>query len=309
MGIFLAIVGVLLLLASIIGSIVFLVLSLLNRKNDEKFKKNIKKLIISAASFIVSIILLIIAGAIGSNNYSNDTLETTSSPTSNKDEEKTAKKTVAFKYDDSIEADKNGNFKLPIKVIDGYTPKITEGDEAKLKKKDSNNYILTGKINKKDDSGIYYLDFVSNDDKQEETIFIENTKAYDSYKKEQKAAAKQKVRSKALQNENKLSYGMLIKAQDRYAGEPYHITKGHVMQAMEQDGETTLLVQITNKGYGFWDDIVYINYPNITDAVDDDFVEIWGTLGEKMDYDTQIGGSNSVPSMKADSIKVTGHLN
>lgn len=304
MDIFLGIIVVLLLLFSIFGSLVFTILLLVNRKNDEKFKKQIKKLKIAGVSFVVSIILLFIIGSMNGEDSDNTTSNSASNTT-----KKEEKKPAAFSYDDSIEADKKGTFKLPIKVTDGYTPKITDGDSAKLKKKNSNNYILTGKIDEKEDSGMYYLDFVSNDDKQEEIIFVENTKANGSYKKEQKAVAKQKERNKALQNENKLSYGMLLKTQDRYAGEPYHITKGHVMQAMEEDGETTLLVQITNKGYGFWDDIIAVYYPNTTDAIDDDFVEIWGTLGEKLDYDTQIGGSNSVPSMAADSIKVIGHQN
>ena len=53
------------------------------------------------------------------------------------------------------------------------------------------------------------------------------------------------------------------------------------MQAMEENGETTLLVEVTDKGYGFWDDIIAVYYPDSTDAIDDDFVEI-GSFRRKM---------------------------
>lgn len=320
MDIFLGIIAVILLLFSIFGSLVFVILLLVNRKDDEKFHKLIKKLKIAGLSFVASIILLFIVGSM--NGDDSDTSNSTSNAV-----KKTEKKPVAYSYDESQAiANKNGDFKLNIELKNGYTAK-TDEDGVTLKNDDDSHVTLTGTVPKSDSHQEYAIIFTKGNDSQKEMIDIDNETAFTAYQEKQeaiekkkkaeaekkekarKAAAKQKERNNALQNENKLSYGMLLKTKDRYAGEPYHITKGHVMQAMEDDGETTLLVEITDNGYGFWDDIIAVYYPGTTDAIDDDFVEIWGTLGEKFDYDTQIGGSNSVPSMKAKTIKVTGHLN
>ncbi len=42
-----------------------------------------------------------------------------------------------------------------------------------------------------------------------------------------------------------------------------------------------------------------IYYPDTTDAVKDDYVTINGVLGDREDYDTQAGGSNTVPTLVA----------
>ncbi|MGP0696628.1 hypothetical protein [Listeria monocytogenes] len=121
--------------------------------------------------------------------------------------------------------------------------------------------------------------------------------------KQEKKAEQQRERNEALANEKKYSYGTLIKKSNLYV--PYHITKGQVMQAQEDDlGETTLLVYIKDTGYGVWDDLVMIKLDKTTEAVKDDFVEVWGEIQGTETYDTQIGGSNTVPSMKATSVRV-----
>lgn len=307
--------GVLLLLASLVSIVIFGILSAI-RKNDNT--KNYKgKLKNSAILFVVSIVLIIIGVNLPSGDDSGKK-ETAS--TSNKSEVKKEKKPVAYSYDKAdIKANKKGGFAVAIEVKDGYTPEITDGENATLKKNDDTHYILSGAVDKNEQTATYNLSFTSTDDKQTKKLTIDNAIAKEAYvqkqiaqaekkEKAKKAAAKKKIKTTALNNENKLSYGMLNKSQDKYVGEPYHITKGHVMQAMEDNGETTLLVEVSNKGYGLWDDIIAVYYPKSTDAIDDDFVEIWGTLGEKWDYTTKIGGSNSVPTLQADSIKVIGHM-
>lgn len=107
--------------------------------------------------------------------------------------------------------------------------------------------------------------------------------------------------NKALKNEKNISYKMLSKS-DKYSGEPYHITKGKIMQAQEDDGYTVLLVEVTEDD-GYWDDLIMISYDGETDAVDDDFVEVTGTIGDKETYETKIG-QNTVPTMTAEKIKI-----
>ncbi|MGX9133239.1 hypothetical protein ACWV26_02515 [Rummeliibacillus sp. JY-2-4R] len=305
MGTALILIGTLVIFLSFIGVIVFTVLFVINRfkKGHKSYKKPI---LVSSGLIVLGFIFGFAGGAMSPADDSTNTVKSTS------DDSKATKKEkpVAFSYKDSnTNANNNGDFKVPIKVLDGYVPTLSEDDGANITKKDSNHYILSGKISKKEDSGMYYVDFISDDDTQSEMIEIDNSTANAIYESKQRAIAQKKEKEDALHNEAKLSYGMLNKSQDGYIGEPYHITKGYVMQAMESNGETMLLVELTDKGYGFWDDIMAINYPNTTDAIDGDFVEVWGSLEEKLEYDTKIGGSNSVPQMTAESIKVIGHSN
>jgi len=101
---------------------------------------------------------------------------------------------------------------------------------------------------------------------------------------------------------NKLSYGELLKSDD-YNGQSYDITNAEVLQANESDGATTLLVYTDD----YSNDLFMIYYPDTTDAVKDDYVTINGVLGDREDYDTQAGGSNTVPTLVAQKISVTGH--
>ncbi|MCH5462746.1 zinc ribbon domain-containing protein [Lactobacillus sp. LC28-10] len=101
--------------------------------------------------------------------------------------------------------------------------------------------------------------------------------------------------------ENTYSYGELLKSDD-YNGESYNITNAQVLQASEDDGATTLLVYTDE----YADDIFKVYYPDTTDAVEDDYVTIKGVLGSREDYDTQSGGSNTVPTIVAQDVSVTG---
>lgn len=99
---------------------------------------------------------------------------------------------------------------------------------------------------------------------------------------------------------NTATYGELIKSDD-HAGESYNIDNGEVLQADESDGATTLLVYTSD-----YDDIIKVYYADTTKAVEDDYVNVKGVLGKREDYDTQSGGTNTVPTIVAQSITVTG---
>lgn len=101
--------------------------------------------------------------------------------------------------------------------------------------------------------------------------------------------------------ENTYSYGELLKSDD-YKGESYNITNAQVLQASEDNGATELLVYTDE----YADEIFTVYYADTTEAVKDDYVNIKGVLGSREDYDTQSGGSNTVPTMVAQDVSVTG---
>lgn len=100
---------------------------------------------------------------------------------------------------------------------------------------------------------------------------------------------------------NTYSYGELLKSDD-YKGESYNITNAQVLQASEDGGATELLVYTDD----YADEIFTVYYPDTTEAVKDDYVTVKGVLGGREDYDTQSGGSNTVPTIVAQDVSVTG---
>lgn len=106
----------------------------------------------------------------------------------------------------------------------------------------------------------------------------------------------------AKNNASEISYNMLKKNADTYMGKPYY-AKGEVIQAIEDGGTTLLRVNITQGDY-VWDDTVAVIYDGITDAVEDDIIEVYGTIYGNYSYDTTIGGSATIPGITASSITV-----
>ncbi|MFC6275647.1 zinc-ribbon domain-containing protein [Levilactobacillus tangyuanensis] len=103
-------------------------------------------------------------------------------------------------------------------------------------------------------------------------------------------------------NANQIRYGELIKSNDYY-GKPYSISKGEVLQASESKGVTTLLVYIDDDT----DQLFEVAVRGKTKAIEDDYVSINGVLDKMTDYDTQSGGSNTVPVIFAKKATVVGH--
>lgn len=223
-------------------------------------------------------------------------------------------KPPVFTYDDTVAvADAKGNFTLPINVEEGYTAELEPSSVIKstgtLEKKDETTYILSGTIVPEEVTEMYSLTFKKDGMTEEDIVFIDNEILNNAYGEQQLAAVKEEENKEAIANEKSISYGMLNKSREGYVGERYHISKGQVLQAEEIDGETNLLVNIKQDGYGYWDDLVHVRLFGTTDAVENDIIEVYAILNEKLDYSTQIGGTNSVPSMNASEIKVISNGN
>ncbi|MGJ8729322.1 hypothetical protein ACRW9N_02520 [Listeria aquatica] len=107
----------------------------------------------------------------------------------------------------------------------------------------------------------------------------------------------------AKENANSISFQMLNKNADKYVGEPYYI-KGKVIQAIEDGGTTLLRVDMTQNEYGNWDNTVAIIYNGTTDAVEDNIIEVYGTIYGNYDYKSTIGADLTIPGIDADNINV-----
>ncbi len=95
-----------------------------------------------------------------------------------------------------------------------------------------------------------------------------------------------------------IPFKQLEKNPDRYAGERVAY-RGQVFQIDEDLGETVILLSVTDEGYGFWTDEIWVNYAGTTPAVEDDMITVYGTIDGSRSYDTRMGGTNDVPEMTA----------
>ena len=107
--------------------------------------------------------------------------------------------------------------------------------------------------------------------------------------------------SSSENNAEKYTYGDFAKSDD-WVGKSYHVSKAEVLQADEKDGQTVLLVYTDDDP----DHTFMVAYDGKTPAVEDDYVDIQGVFSKRQSYDTKIGGSNTVPSLVASKITVTG---
>lgn len=95
-----------------------------------------------------------------------------------------------------------------------------------------------------------------------------------------------------------IPYNQLSKDADRYSGERVTYT-GQVFQIQESGGYGYMLLSVTDEGYGFWTDNIWVNFDRSTNFVEEDIVTIWGSVVGSKSYETQIGGETFVPEVDA----------
>lgn len=95
-----------------------------------------------------------------------------------------------------------------------------------------------------------------------------------------------------------LPYNQLEKNAERHAGERVKFT-GQIFQIQEDFGSSVILLSVTDEGYGFWTDNIWVDYEGTINGAEDDVITVYGTIEGSKSYDTQIGGETYVPQMTA----------
>ena len=101
-------------------------------------------------------------------------------------------------------------------------------------------------------------------------------------------------------------YKTLARDPATYVG-TYAKFRGEVVQVMEGSGITVLRVNVTQNGYGYWEDTIYVNYiPDEGDLriLEDDIVTIYGEMMELKTYETVMGSSVTIPQVYAKYIEL-----
>lgn len=97
-----------------------------------------------------------------------------------------------------------------------------------------------------------------------------------------------------------IPYNELNKDADAQAGKIVTYT-GQIFQIQEDSasGGGIMLLSVTNDGYGFWTDNVWVNYRGHISQNEGDSITVWGKVEGSKSYDTQVGGTTYVPEVTA----------
>lgn len=126
----------------------------------------------------------------------------------------------------------------------------------------------------------------------------EASQAQEEIEREERIAAKE---SEFKEEATTIDYNELIKNPYKFIGEKVVYT-GQIFQIQEEFGSAVILLSVTDEGYGFWTDEIWVDAPEV-DAVEEDVITVYGTVAGGEEYETQIGGSNFVPKVKAKYIE------
>ena len=61
---------------------------------------------------------------------------------------------------------------------------------------------------------------------------------------------------------------------------------------------TWMLLSVTDEGYGFWSDNVWVEFDGTIKGAEEDVITVYGTITGSESYETQIGGETYVPKLK-----------
>lgn len=120
------------------------------------------------------------------------------------------------------------------------------------------------------------------------------------------AEAEQKAKEEAAAkkaNAKTIEYAQLKKNPDRHADEYVKYT-GQILQILEDENYTNIRLAVTKDEYGYnYDDVIFIEYPGITEFVEEDEVTVYGTIYGSYTYTSQAGWDISIPGIIADTIE------
>lgn len=99
------------------------------------------------------------------------------------------------------------------------------------------------------------------------------------------------------------AYGVIVKG---VYGTCVHYT-AQVFQFDSVTGKKAMLVEITNEGFGVWDDLVYVNLASASlgsRIYEDNIVYFAGRLDGTYSYTTSLGGTNTVPQIDVTQLRL-----
>ncbi len=103
-----------------------------------------------------------------------------------------------------------------------------------------------------------------------------------------------------------ISYDSLARNPDTYKYNNYKFT-GKVAQVMEEDGVVDMRINVTNEGYGYWDDTIYVVYQyekGQSKFLEDDIVAVYGISMGLYSYESVMGATITIPMLYASYVDI-----
>jgi len=99
-----------------------------------------------------------------------------------------------------------------------------------------------------------------------------------------------------------INYKELNKDPAKYIGSKVKFT-GQVSQIQESNGIGFLLFNVTKGSYDFWDDPIWVDYYQSSNAVKDDIITVYGLITGAKTYQSVAGWNITVPNIEAFAIE------
>jgi len=165
-----------------------------------------------------------------------------------------------------------------------------DGNPAKVR---GRHWSRTVTIRKKGDNRYRIVATKKGHDRDTTTAVI--TRKLSAAEREAARAAERQAFANAATT---IPYNQLEKNPNRYKGKKV-VYRGQIFQIQEDGGSTWMLLSVTDEGYGFWSDNIWVNYDGTIRGAEDDVITVYGTITGEESYETQIGGETYVPKMRA----------
>ncbi|UGS38497.1 hypothetical protein [Capillimicrobium parvum] len=117
--------------------------------------------------------------------------------------------------------------------------------------------------------------------------------------RQRRIAAAQQAEADFKASATTVPYNQLEKNADGYRGTKV-VYRGQIFQIQESSyGGGFMLLSVSDQGYGFWDDNIWVNYEGHISGAEEDVITVYGVITGSKSYETQIGGETYVPRMRA----------
>lgn len=98
-----------------------------------------------------------------------------------------------------------------------------------------------------------------------------------------------------------IDYDVLARDPDAHAGELLRFT-GQVYQILTKDGITMMLLHVSHRSGGYWDDAIFVKTEGAVEARQDDIVWVWGECIGTYTYTSVENTRVSLPGLEAEYV-------
>jgi hypothetical protein len=117
--------------------------------------------------------------------------------------------------------------------------------------------------------------------------------------RQEQEAARAQQRADFIASAAAIDYGQVLKEPDAHRGDRVTVS-GEILQIKQSGDQGFMLVWSSCDEFDICDDPVYVRYDGVrVQGAEGDKITVYGTVTGALEYDTQMGGTNYVPKVRA----------